>query len=751
MSSPLAAPLDAYPEASEETVPELPRISSDSSRPPDLELSRNSNSRTPPPQLGRRSHSKRSIHSRSQSHNKIPVRLSSSANTVKPHLNRSKSTDGISRTNRPGIKRNNRSYTKVSGLHPLTKTLLNSSLNRALGALQPLTKTMSNNSLKQHALRKTTLNGSTKGAPHLAHTHLDQSIKSNKSSGSLRGMNGGSSTSVMNTAAGGIKTSSKRGRAILKLNEDAADNDYEDLSEDSEAENEKLEAISNSELQRQFQPTEDTRDSLQGEDRVSEDRSDVPTTVENPKETQREAGLVGHLTQKLNQLEGDQELKPTTSKTSFISSNSSAEDLESKNLYGGSMLLSQSTGLTRKINTGADPIGYGSEESDLMKNQPESLSGIVFNTRNDEQRRKDLEQTKPAAPGGSSYRPDQTIFSNLQRTDAKFVSDMKLNTSKDGDNYTQAKMLSEATNNSKDFSHFLNTNSAGSHSQRNHDTRTQQRLWLQRENSLMDVAPSLDTGNFSNLSLNKLMFAHNYNGSTTNVRDTSGARNTNPSWYQGQDSASSRESSAASPGESSSSVTNLLYLVQSGQHNSIQSRVEFERLNREYVNVRRHLNPVAESLSRVETFFNASRGLDVQKKQNKKAHVTQNRNANSFKEFAPHWEEKQEEISSTIGRLWQGALISSSSSSVSLQLYKQEQQNQQQHSLAQLANTNASTAMQTQQLYHQQLQHQQQEQQQLRAYRHNISTTPNRAMAPTTRAVKMAAQAAAAATPQGQK
>lgn len=749
MSSPLAAPLDTYPEHQEETVPELPRISSDWSKNSDVDLAKIantiSNSKTPPP-LGRRSHSKRSIHSRSLSHNKIPIRLSTSANPVKPHLNRSKSTDGISRTGRPGIKRNNRSYTKVSGLQPLTKTLLNSSLNRALGALQPLTKTMSNNSLKQYALRKTTLNGSAKGAPHLPHTHLDQSIKSNKLSGSLRGINGGSSTSVLTAAATGIKTSSKRGRAILKLNEDAADNDYEDLSEDLEAENEteneaeNLEAISNAELQRQFQPTEDSQENLpEANPKSSEEHIEHAERREQAENYTKQPDLVGHLTEKLGRLDSDQELKPSVSKTSFISSNSSADDLVSKNLYGGSMLLSQSTGLTRKMNTGAEPLGYNSEESESVKNQPESLSGIVFNTRNDEQRRKDLERSaKPAPPIGSSYRPDQTIFSNLQRTDAKFLSDLRQHTSKDGSKPAQTKLAMEQTSNGKDFSQFLNSASAGGSNQRNHDTRTQQRLWLQRENSLMDMAPNIDTGNFSNLSLNKLMFAHNYNGSTTNIRETPGTRNL--SWSQGAESNSSRESTAPLPGESSQSVTNLLYLVQSGQQNSIQSRIEFERLNREYVNVRRHLNPVAESLGRIETYFTALKGLDVQKKQNKR--LIQNKNANSFQDFAPQWEEKQEDVNSTIGRLWLEALISSSSSSTSLHVYRQEQN---QHAQA------TTSAAQTQQLYHQQLQHQQEQQQQLRAYRHNISTTPSRAMAPTTRAVKMAAQAAAAATPQSQR
>ncbi|SGZ57318.1 CIC11C00000001996 [Sungouiella intermedia] len=727
MSSPLVAPLDSHFEHSEESNSEMPsKVSStnlDQESRHDHENSARPNraqnsSKTPPPT--KRNHSKRNLHARSQSHNKIPVRLSTSANPVKPLLNRSRSTDGISRTGRPGIKRNNRSYTKVNGLQPLTKTLLNGSLNRALGALQPLTKTMSNNSLKQYGLKKTTLNSSTKGAPNLTKTNLDQSIRFNKSSGSLRGMNGGSSTSILNTAVGGIKSSAKRGRAILKLNEDAADNDYEDLSEDSEAENDKLEAISNSELQRQFQPSEDPHEAAEGKEAGRESSSERNTEV-----TDKGDVLVSKLS-KIKQLD-DIGLKPASSKTSFISNNSSTDDLISKNLYGGSMLLSQSTGLTRKMNT-EEPMGYALE-SELMKNQPESLSGIVFNTRNDETRQNANQAPSRTASGGVSYQPNQTIFSNLQRTNTQFLSDLRQQTNAKSERENQV-----PNENSKDFSHFLNNSVSGNQSQQNHDTRTQQRLWLQRENSLMDVAANIDPSklsNFSNLSLNKLMFAHNYNGSTTNMLHINGGDYIQHQSSNTSDNTSPGDSVTPSAGDSSLSVTNLLYLIQSGHQNSIQSRIDFERLNREYVNVRRHLNPVAESLNRVETYQNPSKGIELRKQRNKKAAIAQNKNANSFKEFAPKWEEKQEDISGTIGRLWLEALLTSSSSGISLQLLKHEQQNQPQ-----------ATA---QQMYHQLLQNQQQQQEQLRAYRHNIATTPNRTMAPTTRAVK-AAQAAAAST-----
>lgn len=732
MSSPLVTPLQSHLENSEESSSELsdlPRKQSSSTLEHqsrhDMEhptSSRTHTSAKTPPST-KRSLSKRNLHARSQSHTKAPVRLSTSANPSKPLLNRSRSTDGISRAGRAGIKRNNRSYTKVSGLHPLTKTLLNGSSNRVLGVLQPLTKTMSNTSLKQYGLKKTMLNTLTKGAPYLKETLLDQSIRSSKSSGSLRGMNGGSSTSIMHTATGGIKTSAKRGRAILKLNEDAEDNDYEDLSEDSEAENDilgpdndKLESISDVELQRQFRPSEEPQE-MGKDSAVSKVKNEVLDLDGAP------VSKLG----KIKQLE-DPNLKNVTSKTSFISSNSSSEDLVSKNLYGGSMLLSQSTGLTRKLNT-VEPMSYALEDSELLKNQPESLSGIVFNAPNDERQNAIQSQARPVSSGGS-YQPNQSIFSNLQRTNTKFLSDMK----QQSENTERASHV-QSDSNSKDFSHFLNNSASGGHLQ--HDTRTQQRLWLQRENSLMDVGGHIDTSkfsNFSNLSLNKLMFAHNYSGSTANMQHILGGESVQSNNGNGSESASPHDASTPTAGDNALSVTNLLYLIQGGHQNSIQSRIEFERLNREYVNVRRHLNPVAESLNRVETYMKLTTEIDVPKQRNKKAAIGLNRNANTFKEYAPNFEEKQEEMSGTIGRLWLEALLTSSASNISLQLLKQEHQNQQ--------NQQANLA---QQIYHQQLQQQQQEQQQLRAYGHNIPSIPNRTMAPTTRAVK-AAQAAAAST-----
>lgn len=600
---------------------------------------------------------------------------------MRPNLSRSKSTDGIARHGRSGVKRNNRSYTKLTGLQPLTKTMLSSSLSRQAGPFAPLTKTVLNQSLK---LRKTTLNLSSKGKGSNS-TLLKAGDR--KSSGSLKGMA---------PASAGLKTSSKRGRAILKLNEDNAYDEYEDLSADSA---EGVHAITAGEFQLQFQPqTDSSKEALystsEGEARNLEDKRVEPKS-------------------KFSEVSPEYHEK-APEEQNYLATDSSTDDLTSKNMYGGSMLLSQSTGLIRKLDPSSEAIGYASsvDEGDLLKNALDKSSGIVFMPKEDR-----AHETEPAVTrtNVSSYQPGQTIFSNLQRNDSQFVSSMK-------QQRQQPSQTQTGFENGKNFASYLNS-SAGKSNGHNAETRTQQRLWLQRENSLMDVATHLDAnhlGNFSNLSLNKLMFAHNYNNSMTNIRDLAGT------WQpssQNLDHGAHGEQSQGAP-DHSLSVTNLLYLIQSGHQNSIQSRTEFERLNREYVNVRRHLNPIAEALNRIEK--QAGERLDLKKtlakKKSDKSYGMSN--ANTFKDFSPNWEKKKEETTGAINRLWQEALLLSSSSSVSLKLYQQQEQLQQQQ---------------------QQQQRQIAEHYSQKEIRPSYRGTPSsaRVPAPATRAVKLAAQAAA--------
>ncbi|KAF5209848.1 hypothetical protein E0198_004162 [Clavispora lusitaniae] len=608
---------------------------------PDLHISRAA-TKTPP---GKKNHSRRAPHARSQSHTKMPIKLSTSASGSKPHLNRSKSSDGILRTGRAGI-RSNRSFTKLSGLHPLTKTLSNGSMSRATGGLVPLTKTLSNGSLKglapltktlsngsakQNALRKTTSNGSGKA---MKKTASDHSIRSLKASGSGKGF----------ATPAGLKTSSKRGRAILKLNEDTG-NDYEDLSADSsdseayEPKNEqtgpttetngienggRIDHVENAPSSHNVQGLNGQGHNGQGQNVPSQDLSQnvasqdvsqnvpsqdlsqniIQTTnkdIKNEYETWREPA--------------DREQKNRNDAASVSTENS--DDLSSA-LYSGSLLLSQSTGLTRKVGP-VSRIYEGKEDVGAEESKTES------------------------------YQPNQTIFSNLQRTNTQFLNSIRQPAPPEEkkpavDQFNQ----SLGADSSKSFSAFLNSSQSGHN---NIETRTQQRLWLQRENSMMEIPSVAEANkNFSSYSLNKLMFAHNYNNSATNVRDAAGFS------LGSMPEAQSQGEKTPTPSES---VTNLFYLIQGGHQNSIQSRTEFERLNRDYVNVRRYLNPVAESLSRLEKKKDGE--LEVQKRRQKKNGYTHA--ANTFHDFSPNWDEKQEEADALVNQMWQAALISSSSSS----------------------------------------------------------------------------------------
>lgn len=351
---------------------------------------------------------------------------------VRPHLDRSRLSETI---RRPPHKRNLRSFTKLTGLQPMTRTQLNNSVK----------------------LKKTALSGLVK----LKKTHSDQLLLLTNSL-------------LLVGKVGGLLPSARAGRAILLLNE--ADNDYEDLSD----------------------------------------------------------GLYEYKEPK----------KPSSLDKSY------------DNLYGGLLLLSQSTGLTRKI--APEPF--------------EELSGISFKAR-------PYADTNGELVDVRLYQPQQLIFSNLQRTSSQFLGAKRSNASP--------------------------TSHAG-----HPETRTQQRLWLQRENLLMDVA-------------------------------------------ERQVLQSPQTSSAGSPPATPhESASNLLYLLQ-GQQNLIQLRTEFERLNREYVTVRRHRNPVAEALSRLER-------LTLPKTRKKATAAT-------FKETVGNYEEREKTAAAMMGKLWLEALAPRGKKKVSSQ------------------------------------------------------------------------------------
>ncbi|KAI5953102.1 TCO89 [Candida margitis] len=578
-------------------------------------------------------------HNRSLSHNKLLNKLSTSTTpaTVRPNLNRSKSTDGLTKGGRhaTALKRNNRSFTKITGLQPLTKTVSN------------------------------------------------QSVKSNKSSSSLKGLG-----VVSSTATGGIKPSARRGKATINLEDD--DKEYEDVDEPPDEKDVAAPQPERFDSQETVSTTHSTSD------------QNIPSLYEQinrilPDPTPQDSADYDNRP-KLDVVE---EGKPVNDKTTnkgeprrpdLVSSvQSSAEDVtQNNNLYGSSLLLSQSTGVVRKI----DPINakvteiYPNRQGQNDTQQPESVSGISFKANPMEAVNNNNNIAKPVTTNQNvsqknSYQPDQTIFTNLQRTNNQYMQGKQTSERLPNTRPIQtSKNTNPLNNGANNYGEFLRSTSSSSDSQhgpsKNIETRTQQKLWLQRESSLLDVT-NMDPArrsNFSNLSLNNLMFSHNYNQS-----HSSGQWPSNPNSYQSQHGVSSTigpltpvtpgtvqgvpgfSNGTITPdrGMSNVNVNGLLHVVQNAHQNSIQSRTEFERLNREYLNVRRHLNPVGEGLNRLKSVTEGHNEIKVAK--SKKRPESSNANANTFEEFAPSFHARQAETMGTVNKIWQDAILWTLSSS----------------------------------------------------------------------------------------
>lgn len=596
-------------------------------------------------QPNKKLHNKLKSHSRSYSHNKVLNKLSTSSTPMvpnmgaRPNLNRSKSTDGLVRpSNRQGaLKKNSRSFTKLTSLQPLTKTMLN------------------------------------------------QSLKSNKSTGSLKALN-----LTVQGGGGGLKTSGRKGKAILRLNDyDNDNNDYEDMENDSEGErntvNKEARDIISEDTIDEGEQNASKLEEKESEKKVNVDTENGEGGEENEKflqsrnfKTNYDSSIRGSNT------EPDLPLNNSISRLPSVQD--SSEDLTAaSNLYGGSLLLSQSTGLTKKINRGdnqgiiqrlgvnsnsASPISANKasdmHESSMGSTNSESVSGISFKANPIENTNKYQNQNSVAEPvttnknviQDNSYQPNQTIFNNLQKNNSQNHSKTSNQNSTNSNSVGNDQMLQSYLQQPQQ-------------SQHNIETRTQQRLWLQRENSLMDVVNGdANRSNFSSLSLNNMMFAHNYNQSQQNVRDLSQVA-THPNGPVTPNEIPNIEAmhsnNAAQFGsDNSNSISNingLLTLVQNGHQNSIQSRTEFERLNREYLNVRRNLNPIGESLNRVEEIMNKNKDIKITKKKDHRKTLstasvsTTMTSANTFKEFSPLYHEKEQETNNTLNRLWQEALI----------------------------------------------------------------------------------------------
>lgn len=580
-------------------------------------------------QGSKKGHQKKNLY-RSISQNKSLTKLGTptlpqvSGGLNRPNLGRSKSSDMITRTgHRVGsLKRNNRSLTRLStwsGLQPLTKTTLNLSMKRA-------------NNL---------------------------------------GLGKSSSTSAVHI--GGIKSSGKKERAILRLNEDNLESDeYEDV-ENATADGKEKEAL----------------DKIQ---QYNIDSGDASAENEQSKHNKAFGDTLVDLdsASDVKQTEHMGKLKIDESNNDNSVSDSVTEPSSHKNLYGGSLLLSQSTGLVKKVDPSIHTLKLDfTNNGDFFSNENSSHPDLGYNIPNG---RTQLDINHDGSSGlsfkaspprailaasnkvahpiitnshssqGNSYQPNKSIFSNLQRSNSQYLS--AKNRAQEYAMRTAHNRISESGN-SDTLESYLDLNPS---SHNNTETRTQQRLWLQRENSLMDVVnSSASRSNFSNLSLNNLMFANNY--SSQNIRNLASSHqmqrgNTNelsvnePNTTENARSEERLHNRLNNDVSSSNVSINGLLKTHSTFQNPIQSRTEYERLNREYLNVRRNLNPVGENLNRMKTHYKDWEGIPTNKgAQSSPSYDHESSDSvNSFLEYSPRFNRNESEINGHLQRLWQDAI-----------------------------------------------------------------------------------------------
>lgn len=660
----------------------------------------------------------------------------------RPGLGRSKSTDGLLRSK----VRSNRLFTKLSTVHPLTKTLSGGTLAHI-------------SLLAAAAVAQ---------AAHSGHAKLRLTL-------SLKALAESPLAPII-----GLKLSSRKGKAILRLNDDAEDDEYEDVDLVAEDELSRHGSVS------QVKPNHTTTDislhsidcppsqqpsriklpsldcsvsqehytepSKQGIEvrkprHSAEPRQNVHTSLirsQSPFSRSLEVQVSLRTLSSLPGLEllrqplvrlhlrhqnvgvelpprdpGDASGSRSTrshhhSDRSYsrallphehsVSTRSSTDDLMSGAAYGGSMLLSQSTGLTRKVNPGSSTGHSGSGVHDggdqlipessgsVMAAQSSPQEGILFKASGETHANaKSDGPTTRGRKGHYGYQEKNSApFSSQPRPDANF---------------------------SNNFAQFLNLDATGT-SQGQHpllvETRTQQRLWLQRENSLMDV-PHLDANNlnnFSNLSLSNLMFSHNQ--SSTNMqqmaanagfsrdgaytslgRDSTrgsfqGSGGVTPQGYEGSGDPSVNNvqlqftgalatpsverqlvyggtDGTSTPGGEALNLNTFLRLVLSSSNHRVSQKMEFERLNREYLNLRRYRNPVAELLDRIADLehvdqIKIKKTRDIsKKKESGLATVRGSTGAVSNNAESDTAIERDTEAQALVSKLWQDAISSKAS------------------------------------------------------------------------------------------
>ncbi|KAA8906744.1 hypothetical protein DIURU_000905 [Diutina rugosa] len=431
-----------------------------------------------------------------------------------------------------------------------------------------------------------------------------------RSTSSLRGL-------LVSPPHVGLKTSARKGKAILELNDDHDDDEYEDVGATDDE-------VSVPATRGFITPNPDPNSS----------NSETSTNTS----TSSDRLLSGPVPRK-NAAADQFELIPddVTVQPKF-SPQASTDDLLNGAAYGGSLLLSQSTGLTRKIESphpastkSKSPV-LANDDDNYDKQQPPQSSSSPPR----------VEVASAAAPSNSTN--SSSSMPPVEPTPLKRKPTPKF---------------------SNNFSSFL---APDTHTHAQSDTRTQQRLWLQRENSLMDVShlDANNLNNFSNLSLSNLMFAHNQ--STTNMTQfasgsSSGSKtnmlgdsnDTTPGSTGGAlGSTTGGEISlqgalqgalVTTPGASEPTNLNQFLRSVSSSNSRVSQKMESERFSREYLSVRRYQNPVAESLDRINHLSHTDQ-IKINKRDRRS-------------EPPSKLSDIEAESAAIVSRLWQDAIASS--------------------------------------------------------------------------------------------
>lgn len=363
-------------------------------------------------------------------------------------------------------------------------------------------------------------------------------------------------------------------------------------------------------------------------------------------------------------LDGDPNDSSSYKKESSVSL---ADDFENtNNIYGGSVLLSQSTGLTRNI-------GNNGNSTEKLNNVDEGSAASSEDAEKGENDSHSLNEVGSVASHGISFKAKPMHLKN-QGFARPVMNNENVSSSqafqsgqpllKQGQPFNNQDVLAKIR---KPFQGDGSEYPVPGQGQKT-ETRTQQRLWLMRENSLMDmVNADSQRLNLSNLSLNNIMFPNeSFRNPKDSIKNSGGGNTFSLSDYLVEHGSGTRGSkNDAVPSGSTTSMSNVNEFFQAGQNqfaNPILVRTEFERLNREYLNVRRNLNPVGECLDRLPQIYPKDKKIEVKKIPHGSPQTGEEAAAGSYVDSLRGSDngtkEEDEEVASLLSKLWQDAIIS---------------------------------------------------------------------------------------------